>query len=827
MAELVKRDFIGGINQQSDATRVNEGAGQFYLLMNGRVRRNVISPIRKPRNVSPGIPSGAIMQGAYAVNSLQIVFAGGRAYWKNFDPEGDVWQPVSSFQMSTTADRIYMEKVPSSDRNFRRSAVSASDVRGGVTLSTPIRGTPQCAVCCDGENQPWAIYPNASARRLKTYSEWNSVQREYVPIGIFPLRVGSKLYMVGKDQFGYYNQIYHSVSGRYLDFVVPVDTNGEKISSDEAEGGAPCMAYSFDFGNMTALARVPVADGAFFGSTVKDSYLVIPDYTPENMIYGEPVFSNQFLFSIGALNENCVVDTLGNTALIHYSGIRDFNAILTLLNEGKNSPFSAQIDELIANITQSYGAATTYDNYAVFAVQTRYGSALVWFDTLTQQFASIDQIEGIGAIKQFSVVQTKTARKLLFITQDNKLYEWEGSTDTPVCRVFIKDFLPEKPASQHALTQVGLEFGHVRSDGYVQIESIADGRPVDTVAYELEANVEVTDGQQDTIPYPLSTEAVGKSIVADFNRENAAGYRVGALIEWNADANLLELSMRTQEIAGTKPNRIISAPATRVNSQSIAFIGSDGVGNASRSSLNSAIKVAVPNYVIGLGDHAIPNGTDSEVADYLSAYWDKWRKSQRFFAVPGDRDLNTRNGEPFFQYMLQDPTRYFKIALQNCDVFMVNSGYNGAGTQIEPDNLDDIELQYTSQFQWLKRGLAESNDARRHNIVVWHHAPYTSASGLSGGLAALRNIPLRSWGARALICGHPKMYERLMIDDVVHYTVGTGGDTLASEGTVLEQSYRRITGVFGYLLATVYPLSIEFSFISVAGTEYDKYVLHL
>lgn len=825
MPEYKTIGFAGGINQNVDATRVE--SGEYYALLSGRTRENVISPIREPRDLTSGLPTDQSLQGIYSAGRLQLVVSGGQVYFKNFDPESANWNKIPNLQMSSDADRVYIELVPASYKNYKRLSYENGNISAPIKYSQMIRGAPQCAVVCDGINQPWAVFPDATARVLNNYAQWTPENREYVPIGVLPVYHDNILYMVGKDLSGAINQIFRSVTGRPLDFIVAVDENGDKTSTQESEGGAPALAHRIAYGDLTAIAKIPAVKGAFYGSTISDSWLVIPDY--EDLVYGEPTFSNQYLFSVGALNENCIVDALGNTALVHYSGIRDFNSIMTLLNEGKNSPFSRKINSLIKDITQDYAAAVSYDNYAIFAVKTRYGIALIWYDTLSQQFTSIDQIAGLGQIKQFSVVQTKTTRRLLFITQDNKLYEWEGGTKMLNTKVYFRDFLPTiEGSTEHYINKVSLQFSTIKQPGHVQVSTIVDSKITATKAVSLSVD-EVVDGQYDPIPYPLTTKAAGGPVIFDFEKVQSRGFRAGALLSWNAETSLLMAKIDTIEDASSKPDRLCDTAQNNVQAETIFFIGDDGTTREARQTLNKNIYRAKPDYVIGCGDHSYETGSVSDVSTKLLNYWNSYRLARKFFAVPGNHDLDTANGEAFFQALLQAPTRYFKVATSHVDIYCCNSGIKTNGTQIEPDNLDEATITESRQMRWLKERLSESRTNRRFAVVVWHHPPYTSSASYYPGIAAMQNIPLQQWGANALVCGHAHLYERLVKDGFPYFISGVGSDDRfhSVNSTLSPYSYVTITQKVGFLKMVANPLSLRFSFVDINNTEYDSFTIDL
>lgn len=820
MARYSKIDFSGGLNQRVDPSRVNFTA-EYYALINARTRRNVLRPIYKPLEITHGLPASGILQGVYAINSYLVVFVNGKAYYRFFDPDSNFWTQITQFQMSSTEDRLYMELVPASTVNYVRKLATADDVSGAVKLFTQIAGTPQAAIVMDGVNRPWKIFPDTSAAQVGSYADWTTEVPEYVPIAKFPLFMGAKLYCVGKDARGSYNQIFHSVSGAPFNFVTAVTTTGDKISPVESEGGAQALAYNADFGETTALKLVRRDAGeVLYLSTIKNSHLVIPDFT--RLIYGEPQFARQFLFSVGALNNESVIpDINGDTAVVHQSGIKTFNSILQFRNEGRNAPFSMEINDLLADLIQSSAASIYFDNYAVFAVNTRYGSAILWYDTLLQKWASIDQFDNVGAIKQFCAMTTRTTNKLFFITTDNRLFEYFGSTEVAPVKIYFSDLLPDAVGAEHRIESVQLYLNEVRSPGWIQTSILADKRLAGTLYKQLTTD-SVTTTTNDPVPYPTSAEPVGQPITFDFRASGRTSRRTGPLIILNADADISGIEINTSAV--TSRVQELEKPFSSPDQQptTIIFIGNDGTTDSSRLLLQKQIKRANPDYIIGLGNHSLPSGSSSDIASKLTAYWGALRNLSKFYAVPGNVELSNDAGEPFFSALAQAPTRYFKLDAGFADLFLLNSGINTAGTQIEPDNLDGASFELSTQMQWLRGQLAAST--KNAKIVVMCHPPYSSAVGDTPGFTTLRSTLLQSWGATALVSGKSAIYERLFANNLVHFVAGTGSATLGSVTTPLAQSEKRVTGVTGYLKMVVYPLSTLFQFVDANGTIYDEYL---
>jgi hypothetical protein len=579
------------------------------------------------------------------------------------------------------------------------------------------------------------------------------------------------------------------------------------------------MSYRVDYGAVTALSRVQSTQQAFLLTTARSSYLVIPDYT--RLTFAEAALTNQALFQVGALNEQCIVDVLADTAVIHYSGIRSFNAILNLKFEGRNAPFSRKIEGLLSGITQTNAAAIGYDNYAAFSVNTIYGPAIVWYDTLLEEYASIDQFTGIGNVKQFTVLLTQTDRRLFFYTSDNRMFEYFAGSEVASARVFIKDFIPQELDAEHSIANLRAHFTAPLTDGYVQASVITDGRLVDVKAQQVSAAALLTSSRS-MIPYAISSNGSPDNIPVQFGFKEAVcqGYRTGLMLEWNANMALTGAEIELNESTAPMPEQAKAAILTRVTPTTILFVGSDGDTAAGRTALNKAIKRSNPDYVIGCGDHAGASGSTAQIAESFTPYWSQYRSVGKFFATPGDHDLVTDAGEPFYSALRQSPTRYFKVETDWADLFIVNAGYNASDAQIEPDNLDQPALVDCRQFLWLQEELAIASG--KHKIVVWHHSPYTSVNAK----AALAAIPLASWGATAHIAGHARLYERSYAADLYWFNSGAGtASAFDTVTTVASESQALLQQTAGYLRFRVWPMVIECAFVDTNGVEFDNFVL--
>jgi hypothetical protein len=184
-------------------------------------------------------------------------------------------------------------------------------------------------------------------------------------------------------------------------------------------------------------------DNGFFVSTLRDSTKVVPDFS--SLVWGEPQFDNVPLFPTGALNQFSFVDVLGDSAFIDFTGVRSFNAVTQFRYEGKNSPFSRKVYNLFKDVTQTTPCCGRFDNYILFAVETIYGSAVLIYDEIAQAWVGLDLFPGVAAIKQFAEIKTRTARRLLFITTDHKLYEAYASPVTAPLKIYVGEWCSQDP----------------------------------------------------------------------------------------------------------------------------------------------------------------------------------------------------------------------------------------------------------------------------------------------------------------------------------------------------------------------------------------------
>lgn len=522
----IQTSFMGGMNRAVDPSRIGEN--EYTLLVNGRARYDTITPIKLPLQLRAGLPDVGNLQGIYGAGSIVLVFIDGLAYYRDFDTTIAQFRQIAEFHMSADAPTIWAELVPASTLNFKRQ-FNGQDI---TITTTQTGGTLQAVVVQDGINQPWLILPDGSARESKRYGDWDT-NREYVPVGCMMLYTGDGiLHTVSPNKKG----IYNSVTGRPLDFVIIVDENGNKLPS-EAEGGAEFLQHKVDYADITCISRIDTpVNGAYLVTTARASYIVTPKL--DDLLFGEPKYSNTFLFSTGALNNFSVNDILGDTTLIDFAGIRSFNAVTQYRIEGKNSPFFAKIFRIFENINQTTTASWTFDNYGFYAVNTIYGFGVAVYDTLLEKWVGIDMYS-LAPIKQFCEVKTNQARILFFATTDGKVYQ-AFSGDTAVCQLYTKEWNTGDPETELTLELLHLIYLDVKEQGQVRVTPYVDRKQYLSQIRDVDITKVVQ--QPEAIPFGKSDVETTENMLFNFQKLGR-GWKGGFLVEWNFNADLSHIAM--------------------------------------------------------------------------------------------------------------------------------------------------------------------------------------------------------------------------------------------------------------------------------------------
>lgn len=830
-------NFIGGLNTRLEASKLPEG--QYSLLINGRVTRNTIAPVKK--HLKLNLPAGR-PQGLYSIGSILVVFIAGHAYWRNLASQIPAWAPIPNWNpMDAGVDRIYAELVPVS---YFQGSIDYTESGDPQDVKVTFPGIPaqtqSFLFVTDGLNQPRVIAADGTWREVGTYATWTIANPEYAPICVLPAKAGQKLYLVDPATR---TKIYNSVSGRFLDFVIRRSRIGDK------DGDAETTFKSVDFNPITALFEVD--NGGLFVGTLYASYVVYPDYT--KTMFAEPALREQKLFPTGPVNERSFADLGGDLGFITQVGIQSFNAVLQSQSESNNNSIGALISSLLVTPQQNT-CATNYDTEALFAVRTIYGYGVMVYDTTLERFISLDL--DFGQVTDFANVKYNGGQRLFFLTAQGEVFEAYADSEYSTCRVYLGDYGTYDPESgqqlagqQHKISAIRLQFGNVKESFQAQVSLFADRKLVKTDVREIV----LEESYPEQVPSPLPFPGFRQAYPADFRFEDTKFcWKSGIWLEWQGRGELLSITAEGDRLK--QDSFTVLAPQVSAIKKVVMFsdskfqavvadtlgwtciqgleerawysiVGQCHVGGKlysnelfqmtwTEANVNGRLTKCgqlkniwdlmteeTPDIILGAGNHAWDAGDEADVQQIVNLFG---KNSSKVFLSAGSKDLDTNAGKAFFG-IRATPRMYVKN-LGNTDFFMLNSGINSAGALVESlGNTSDSQ-----QAKWLQEQLSKSQ--ARFKIVVFNHPPYAEDSVDYPGFAALR-WPFKFWGADMVVCGHSKVYQRFAIDNIPYVVLpGCMEDSaLGSLKTTIVPSaiIRRVFAGYARLRVDAYTTLVE------------------
>ncbi len=804
--------FLGGLAAQFN--RVRPDVNSYPLLCNGRIRDDVVDPIRSPLE-DTSVRAG-LKQGITAVGSIIIVFVAGKAFYRDVSTTNS-WRQVTGLNLDSTAAEVDATAIPASTINFKRSG----PIDAVKFNNSSARETPEGILATEGITQPYLIYPvgNAiQARVTYTYDQWreteDGMQREYVPIGRFPRFVGKKLFMAIRGSTGYLNRIAQSVSGRPLDFVMNInDETGDK------EGDALTTCYSTGFDELTGLYAVNNMD-SLISCTLRSADLISLDPT-NTSFFGEPKLDHHNLFPVGIPNTRSAANLNGDIALITTPGIISFNATQQTKIAANSDPLSRQIQRLLAPV-QTYGAAVEVDNYALFAVETKLGPGIVVYDkTLgeTGRFVAIDVYAGVGAIKAFTKATTPEGERVFFITADDRLFEYNAGETRETCRFFMGDWSASDAKTAQKFDNICAVFVDVYEPTIVQVTEYVDQAPINRANYPA-LSATKTNGAVVPIPAALVDRPAAAYIHYQAPQKRS-GLGCGAMIEWNTSAKLAFVTMETQlEVASPQT---LATLYLRSSQEAAVTVKLAFCGNFEAGTVDPLLYRLPPETVVlGLGNQLYGNPT--EQAALYATTLSRLVADHRFYSVGGAVDVDV-DGGLVFRTKFGNGKRYGVYQFGSVDVFFFNVGWDTAtiGTGATPWEPDGITAT-SRQGRWLQAALARST--ARFKIVVLAFPPY-GGDPVAAGYTDLR-LPFRAWGATAVVSGYYGNYQRLIVGDLPYFVVGTGGkdpESVPANGTA-QTYYQDGRNCAGFLTIEADAFNLTTAHVGVDGTVFDRFAIN-
>jgi len=575
-----QQSFSGGMNLLVDDTRLpvvsgyklgnnpySLGYNQYRLGINVRNRFDVLNTVKQSKK-DPAAPPG-IKQELVTFGNYIIMFVSGLAWYRYYLDTG--WKQIAGFSMLSTAPRLWTTLIPVATTNYARQSIGSQI--DSTLVSTAQSGVNRLAVDTviaeaslngllvqDNVNQPQFIFIGTdglpTSRTTQSYEEWEIIfdsdkvtvlfdAREYVPIGNAMEWTDGVLFIVSQDV----SQIYRSVSGRPLDFVINVDTLGQK------GGDATTTSTSVGVGGISCIRAT--ATGSLFVAAGNSNYVI--SFDKSNIaptMFGEYTFTRQFLFNATLVNDRSILDSLGDTKFIGITGVRSFNAVEQEQNEGRNSEFSSLIQAAFNNIIQDfqYSAAILYDNYEFYAVTTIFGPAIVVYDTILACWTSFDLGQVPVRVKQLAKIEL-TVQKLYAIGEDDELYELYAGTEDATSYVRL-GASSDEPKMTHKLTDIRLVINNITQDCTCSAIAFTDNR-----LSEQTAQVKNITYPEPTWPYTGIIDMPDIDTLCQpvlFSFPNASqGWKTFALVSWN-NGTLTEVSM---EMTDSTPMNPLTAQA--------------------------------------------------------------------------------------------------------------------------------------------------------------------------------------------------------------------------------------------------------------------------
>jgi hypothetical protein len=571
VADYSQQSFVGGMNMSVDDTRLGED--EYKFAKNIRNRFGTLEGIKNVNDISSDIgafTSNPPIQAIYSIGEFVFLFFnGGCKYRKPLNPDS-TWVVLCPGGTMDRSAEIFVQAVPASTQNFLRKETNVAGASLELDMENAVQRTVAAIIVQDGINQPKIIEitgGKATDRVSKNYAEWidgTYTSREYIPIGKQMAFFNNKLFVVSTDG----TEIYHSVSGRPMDFVVAITTDGHKINSDETIGGAPATSYTVGYNVITALSVLN--NEALFVSTVGGSYGVSLDYTLT--VFAEPMFKKQYLFTANSINQHSFVDLLGDFAFIDPEGLRSFNAVMQSKNEGRNSIFSLKVARLFKGVVQETKkcAAIVFDDYALFACNTIFGHGILIFDTLTKQFVSFDQLtddsnSNIGPVINFAKVETNNKRELFAITHGTttssgepaykcvKLFE---GSNYATAYVETRAFCTNDTRVEQKPQELRLLFSKVQSASSVTATQRVNDETTPDTSAGSQAKTLAAQVTPITFPVTLATVWSGPKQIQNllYNFQGGQqGWKVSYALKWTNGINLSNIQLQTRDITPMNP----------------------------------------------------------------------------------------------------------------------------------------------------------------------------------------------------------------------------------------------------------------------------------
>jgi alkaline phosphatase len=255
-------------------------------------------------------------------------------------------------------------------------------------------------------------------------------------------------------------------------------------------------------------------------------------------------------------------------------------------------------------------------------------------------------------------------------------------------------------------------------------------------------------------------------------------------------------------------------PGAPDGSEVLLAVGDIGSCEGGADDAVAGLAAELPGEIAILGDIAYPDGTAADFARCFAPAWEPLR--DRLRPVPGNHEYHTGDASAYFDWFgAAAGTRgegWYSYELGDWHVVALNSNCAEVGCETDSPQLD-----------WLRQDLADhrADDPADCLLAYWHHPRWSS--GRHGSIAVTDPLwqALREAGVDVVLGGHEHSYERLRVDGVRSFVVGTGGRSLyAFTRDELAGTEARHQGSHGLLWLALGDGSYEWEFLPLGATTF-------
>ena len=286
-------------------------------------------------------------------------------------------------------------------------------------------------------------------------------------------------------------------------------------------------------------------------------------------------------------------------------------------------------------------------------------------------------------------------------------------------------------------------------------------------------------------------------------------------------AGTATISAAAGGVTGTASVTVTSAPPP---TDDPVMVGAGDIASCSSTGdeATAALLDDIAGTVYLLGDNVYDSGTATQYTDCYGPSWG--RHKSRTKPTPGNHEYQTLNASGYFGYFgsaAGDPSKgYYSYDLGAWHIIVLNS--NSSCTTI------GCALG-SAQDAWLRADLAAHSNVC--TLAYWHHPRFNSGAS-HGNNTAVANFwdALYAYGADVVLNGHEHIYERFApqrpdavadsVNGIRQFTVGTGGRSHYTIGTVKANSEVRNGSTYGVLKLTLHATTYDWQFVPVAGATF-------